>query len=271
VDSGFSTSDPSTSFKSIVDAGYNYILLAFLVSGTPLDAAAAWGTLSASVQQSTIAYAHSKGARIVVSTGGSTDTPYNSFTGTAYGSTAATWAKNNHLDGLDFDLENFGSGFTAGSASTSASITWVVQATNTARSVLGSSAIITHAPQPPYFGVNNGFGNAYPQIYQQAQTINFLLVQYYNNGPAETYDEIFVSANGGAVEEIFADGVPKNKISIGKPVLSTDGNSANYISASTIHSIVTQAGTSFQWNTGVFGWQWHDSTTNGNWIKTIYP
>ena len=35
---------------------------------------------------------------------------------------------------------------------TAETIQWVADATNAARNVLGSTALVTHAPQPPYFG-----------------------------------------------------------------------------------------------------------------------
>jgi len=270
IDSGINWSDPSLTFKAVVDAGYNLVILAFSVSGSAADAAAGWAQLSDSVQNSTIAYAHSKNARITVSAGGSTDLPYNSFTGAAYGQTVAAWAKARHLDGVDFDLENFGSGFTAGSHNTADSINWVVTATNSARSVLGSGGIITHAPQPPYFGKNNGFSDAYTSIYKAAPSIDFLLVQYYNNGPATTFANIFTSAGGGAVSELASYGIPLSKIVVGKPVNSNDAGQG-YISAAAIHTIFTQAQSQLGWNAGVMGWQWHDPTTNSNWIKTIYP
>jgi len=261
----------ASDIEAMVDAGYNLVLLAFHVSGVAKYAASVWHGLGSTTQQSVISYAHARGARIVVSAGGAEDVPYNSFTGTQYGTTLANWAVANHLDGVDFDLENFGGGFTAGSLSTSASIQWVADATNAARNILGSSAVITHAPQPPYFGTNHGFSNAYPQIYAKATSINFLLVQYYNNdGALNTFNSIFISDSGGAVQEIVAEGVPQSKIVVGKPVLSGDAGSG-YISASTFHSFVTQAQSQLGWNAGVMGWVWHDSTTNSNWIHTIYP
>ena len=269
VDIGINWSDPASTFRTIVDAGYNLVILAFLVSGTTYDAAAAWAQMSNQAQIDTVNYAHARNAKIIVAAGGSTDTPYNSWTGSAYGTNCANWANSHNLDGCDFDLENFGSGFTAGSLGVEASISWVVDCTNSARNVLGSSKIITHAPQPPYFGPNNGFSNAYVRIYQRAPSIDFLLVQYYNNGPTTTYNDIFVSANGGAVSEIMSQGVPGSKIVVGKPVNSGDAGSG-WISASTINSIFTQARNNLNWNSGIMGWQWHDYNTNFNWIDTIF-
>jgi hypothetical protein len=268
VDGGINWADPSVTFKSVVDSGYNLVILAFLVTGNMFDAATAWNQMSAAVQQSTIAYAHARNARIIVSAGGATDTPYSAMTGAAYGRQAATWANQRYLDGVDFDLENFAYGFSAGSMSVAQTIQWVADATNEARAVLGSSKIITHAPQPPYFAP--GYAQAYSQIYKKAPSINFLLVQYYNNGPATTYESIFTDTSSGmCVTNIKNLGIPLNKIVLGKPVNSGDAGS-QWISASEIRSIVNKAA-ALGWNTGVMGWQWHDSTTNGNWIRTIYP
>ena len=49
----------------------------------------------------------------------------------------AKWAQTHHLDGVDFDLENFASGFRGGSLSDTQTVDWVANATNAARSVLG--------------------------------------------------------------------------------------------------------------------------------------
>lgn len=253
-----------------MDSGYNYVVLAFLVSNTVWDAATAWSEMSDQVKQDTVAYIHSKNARIVVSAGGSTDFPFNIMTGQAYGAFAANWANENHLDGVDFDLENFGNAFSFGTLNTEATVQWVADATNTARSILGDDGIISHAPQPPYFGNVYPFANGYGKIYEKAPSINFLMVQYYNNGPATTYESIFTNGDGKtSVKEISELGIPLNKIVVGKPVKEDDAASM-WISTSDFNSFVTRAKNELGWEGGVMGWQWHDSTTNANWIKNIY-
>ena len=57
----------------------------------------------------------------------------------------------NHLDGIDFDLENFSPGFQALSMNSIDTIDWVVNITNSARKVLGPSYYISHAPQVQQF------------------------------------------------------------------------------------------------------------------------
>jgi len=257
-------------FKSVIDSGYNLLILSFLVYLVPKDTAQAWLNLGSANQLAVISYAQSRNARIIVSSGGSTEEAYTTYTGSQYGTAIANWANANNLDGVDFDLENFDGNFVYGSLSTAQTIQWVANATNAARATLGSSKLITHAPQPPYFGANNGFSNAYSQIYTYASSIDYLNVQYYNNEPATTCPQIFTSGSGQSVAEIKALGIPLSKIVVGKPVLSSDAGS-QYITASALRTCITTTGASIGWNTGVFGWQWHDASTNGAWISTIYP
>jgi len=254
----------------MADAGYNLILLAFHVSGRPQYASSVWQGLGATTQKTVATYIHNKGGRIVVSAGGAEDVPYGSTSGTAYGTAVANFAKSNNLDGVDFDLENFGGNFATAGMSTSQTVQWVADATNAARNILGANAIITHAPQTPYFGANHGFGDGYTKIYKLAPSINFLLVQFYNNdGGLTSFSSIFSSDTGGAVIEIANAGIPLNKIVVGKPVNSDDGS--GWVAPATLHSYFQQAQSQYGWTGGVMGWAWHDQTTNTNWIKGIYP
>eukprot|EP00026_Physarum_polycephalum_P009284 Phypoly_transcript_09402.p1 GENE.Phypoly_transcript_09402~~Phypoly_transcript_09402.p1 ORF type:complete len:269 (+),score=49.09 Phypoly_transcript_09402:478-1284(+) len=256
--------------QQMADVGYNLILLAFHVSGKPQYASSVWQGLGATTQQNVANYIHNKGGRIVVSAGGAEDVPFKKFSGSAYGTAVANFAKNNHLDGVDFDLENFGGNFATQGLSAQQTIQWVVDATNAARNILGPNAIITHAPQTPYFGANHGYGDGYTKIYQGAPSINYFLVQFYNNDNGLTsYNSIFSSDYGGSVSEIARGGIPLNKIVVGKPVNSDDAN--GYVAPGTLHSYFTQAQSQYGWNGGVMGWVWHDQNTNGNWIRAIYP
>jgi hypothetical protein len=65
----------------------------------------AWSSLGAPARTAAVAYAHSKGAVVMLSAGGSTESPYTGDA-KAYGTAAATEAVNLDLDGVDFDLEN---------------------------------------------------------------------------------------------------------------------------------------------------------------------
>jgi len=266
IDGGY-----QSDLQQMADAGYNLILLAFHVAGQPKYASQVWHGLGATTQQNVANYIHNKGGRIVVSAAGSEESPYGKYTGTAYGTAVANFAKSNHLDGVDFDLENIGGNFQSGGMSTSQTVQWIADATNAARNILGANAIITHAPQTPYFGTNHGFADGYTKVYKAAPSINYLLVQFYNNdGGLTSFSSIFTSDSGGAVMEIANGGVPLNKIVVGKPVASDDADTG-YVSPSNLHSFVSQAKSQYGWTGGVMGWVWHDQSTNTNWIKTIYP
>jgi len=274
LDVNYDKNDITVTLRSIVDSDYNLVLLAFFQSLTPYDSVLAWSNLTPDQQQATIAYFHSKNARLVVSAGGANDVPYNNFNGTEYGTAAANFAAANFLDGVDLDLENFKGGFTYPPSlnTTELGVGWVVNATLAVRSVLGPTAWISHAPQPPYFGTQYSYwSNGYSQVYLAAPTIDYFLVQFFNNGPTNGYQSIFVTNQGEAILEIVTYGVPLNKIVVGKSVLLSDADTSSYMNASAINALVVQANTSANWSVGVFGWAWHDNTTNKVWIDTIYP
>jgi len=224
--------------------------------------AGAWQSIGASRQQAAMTYCHNKGAKVLVSTGGATDTPYGG-SATTYGQTAANFAKNNNLDGVDFDLENFPYG-----PMSAANVNWVATATNAARAILPSPKLITHAPQTPYF--DDRFDYGYTKIYKAAPSIDYLLIQYYNNDNPVTYAQIFTTGDSGklnSIKQISNQGIPLNKLVLGKPVNSGDGN--QWLSASQLNSIIKQAKTNLGWTGGVMGWQWHDYNINQAWIAAV--
>ncbi len=129
--------------------GFNVVFLSFYTSGGPVGACAAWSSLAPDVQKAEVEAAHTKGVVIMVAVGGSTETPY-AGDASAYGTQAAIWAQNNHLDGLDFDLENLNVGFTYGTLQATHIVNWFVNATLAARHVLKNApcgGLISLAPQ----------------------------------------------------------------------------------------------------------------------------
>jgi len=243
--------------------------------------AQAWASVPAATKQSTMQQVHSKGAIVLVSLGGSTDTPFSRNAQTV-GEQVATWAKNNYLDGVDFDLENFNTGFRGGSLSDTQTVDWVANVTNAARNVLGSGGIITHAPQAPYFGAVGatntwaGATGGYTGVYLKAPSINFFNVQFYNQGAGcyVDYNGLFVTScnnfPGNAVGQISKAGVPLNKIVVGKYITTSDASNG-YIAPATLHNIFQQARSDLGWNAGVMAWVWGDPSTCAAWIKAVYP
>jgi len=267
-----------------VDAGFNVVILAFYLTSGPTDMAVAWQGLGAALQQSTAGYAHQKGAVVLVSAGGATESPYT-LNATTYGQTVAQWAQTNNLDGVDFDLENLGTGFTFGAMSGDQVVAWMVAATKAARAVFpAGTGYISHAPQAPYIGPVGGdpqtywagTSGGYTAVYL-AGGIDFLNVQFYNQGAADytTYASLFTQSSsdfpGTAVQQIAGYGIPLSAIVVGKPVQTSDANSG-YVTPADLSTFFTQAA-GMGWNAGVMGWQWSSSNPSitASWIQAIYP
>lgn len=281
--------DGSITVRAAIDAGYNVINLAFFMSGSgAVDMALVWSQLSTDQKNATMAYAHSKNAIVMVSAGGSTDVPYISTNGTAYGTAVATFAKENMLDGVDFDMEGFGSGFQYSSLNTEQTVQWLVDASNAARAILGDDGVISHAPQAPYFGPIGsntmwaGPLGGYTSVYLRApNAIDFFNIQFYNQGPDcyVTYQGLFEQSSeskecvfpGTSVQEIQSYGIPYSKLVVGKYLLNSDAGNG-MVSPSDLNKYFIQAKNEMGWNAGVMCWQFQlTGGTSAAWINTIYP
>jgi len=274
--------NPELTVLEAVDAGFNLVILAFYLSGSgSADMAKAWEGVPSNVKQQTMQQVHSKGASVIVSLGGSTDSPYD-ISPTLLGGQVAQWARNHFLDGVDFDLENLNVGFRGGPMSDTATVKWIADVTNAARSTLGSGGIITHAPQAPYFGpigsTNTWTGptGGFTSVYQQAPSINFFLVQFYNQGATcyVDYSGLFTTSCGvfpsTALGQINQAGVPLTKLVVGKYVTPADASNG-WVSPADLNRFFATARSQLGWDTGVMGWQWQETAVCANWIKTIYP
>jgi chitinase len=280
----------SVTVCAAIAAGYNVINLAFWLLSGPADMALVWFQLPAATQISTQQYARSMGASLVVAAGGATDLPYAQISGQAYGTAVARFALANHLDGVDFDMENFGPGLTASGLSSAACIQWLIDATIAARTVLGPNAIISHAPQAPYFGkIGSALQNpwtltsgGYSAVYAGAgSSISFFNIQFYNQGPTcyVTYTGLFkmsldngvgcTAFPGTSVSEIFSYGIPLYKIVVGKFNLPSDA-STGFVSAPTLGQWFTTANQELGYNSGVMVWSYQQSTS-AMWIKAAWP
>jgi len=187
------------------------------------------------------------------------------------------------LDGVDFEMAGVEASLTFGSES-SPLITWLSNATKTARVILGASSFITHSPKASSFGpiapVNGKFGG-YSAVYHAASTIDLVLVHYYDHGLTcyGTYTSLFLeSAAAGACSDFPGTsvyelaslyGIPLNKIVIGKSLVSSDASSG-YLSGEMIHAMVERAQTDLNWNAGVALYQ-YKADTAATFIQTVYP
>jgi hypothetical protein len=270
---------------SAAQAGFNVILLAFYMgpgTGTdPYSAAWYWSQLSDSDKVSTIATVHGLGTRVMVSAGGAGYNAYPIGGGTAFGQGSAQFAIDNHLDGVDFDLENFTSAFgTTSGMNKGQTLGWMRDANAAARSLLGDDALITHAPQTPY--LNSEFSYGYLDFMTQEPTpsVDWLNLQFYNQGSTYlTYDSQFISNTfhpGTSIAELISAGIPKEKLVIGRVTQAVDGSP--WLDPSTLHSWFVQASSDSRtqnWKTGLMTWQWHSvgdgSPSSASFLTTVYP
>jgi hypothetical protein len=100
--------------KAAIDGGYNVVIIAFWMMSGAADFAVTWSTLTPAQRATVMAYAHARNAVVLVAAGGSTELPYASTSGTMYGQRVAAFVTANGLDGVDFDMEEFGPGLVAG-------------------------------------------------------------------------------------------------------------------------------------------------------------
>jgi len=282
----------SNTVKQIVDVGFNVINLAFYIGSGyspqpipgPADAAYQWSLLTKDQQLDTIKYAEARGAKIMVSAGGATDTqPYN-VNANIYATNVSNWCKDNNLHGVDYDLESIQNDFTFGNMTSSDMYNWFLSLYITTRTILGPEASISHAPQAPYLaqvGHNNswpGTEGGYVKVFNDARNydgigINWLNIQFYNQGNFyTTYNDIFVSANpsGFPYSAMGELGLPLDSLVYGTYLQSQDGS--GFHDPVVIHDYFIQANEQLQWSAGSMLWMWRSTgqPTAQQWITTVY-
>jgi chitinase len=250
---------------SAVDSGYNVLIMSFyvVVNHASADSALLWDQLGAAGQANALAYVHSKGGCVLMSVGGATDNPYT-LSAASVGSEVANHALANNYDGVDFDLENIAAGFVVGSVDCA---TWITDVTNAARSVLGTSATITHAPQAPYFGKIGsttdwtGATGGYTAVEKNSK-VDWYNVQYYNQGSTcyVDYTSLFVTPCSTfpdtSIQQVLANaGMSANKIVIGKPITTADAGSG-FLDGASFGALLRQGISNGYQIGGYMGWKW---------------
>ena len=111
---------------------------------------------------------------------------------------------------------------------------------------INPTCIIGSAPQPPYFCPQ--YGNVYNLIYKNYNLyFDYLFIQYYNNGPSQTFEQIFTKADssvapGTSVLELINTGMNPSYIVVGKTVAGESNSANGFIPLSTgMTPIVQQA------------------------------
>ena len=271
--------------KASIDACFNVIMLSFYI-GTgpaPADALITWSGMSKSDRQSILDYAHERNVVIMMSLGGATDhiePLVKAGTGADYAKPACQFCVDYDLDGVDFDIElepgNNGP-FMDGSMQQ-----FIIDGTQACRQIIGNKKLISHAPQAPYLGDWAGSTLGYVEVFNKMPNlIDFVSIQFYNQGAQyyTTYENLFIKADGwtseSAVKEMWQNGVPLNKIVVGKPVGPAGYASNGYVDP----VLLNEWGCQFQCETGWYGgymnWMYskgsQDYVNFGNAIATKCP
>ncbi len=260
---------------------FNHLILAFWEPDSPVDTALLWS--NGTFPSDAINQFHDAGVKVLVSAGGSTVTPISDWIkgspidGATYGQKLADFVKQYQLDGADLDIEDND----AYANYADKAIQWTVDTTKALRNALGQNAVITHAPQAPYFSPNYGSPqhgySAYLGIDKQVgDLIDFYNIQFYNQGndnPYESYPDLFgtASASQSSVGEIHAAGVPLSRIVVGKPLNKTDATNTGWVSAGNL-ALLLQDAKQAQPSllpAGVMTWQFHCDNESKVWSETI--
>ncbi|NER86825.1 glycosyl hydrolase family 18 protein [Moorena sp. SIO3A2] len=212
---------------------------------------------------------HQQGIKVLISAGGEYAQPLPDEDPFEYGYELAKYAKKYNFDGVDFDIENFPNG------SPDLTSEWLAIATREVKWEY-PEAIISHAPQAPYFSPAQSFG--YLEVNEKVgDLIDFYNIQYYNQGsstPYDTFEQLFIYSGWNQPEtsviEINYNGVPLDKIVIGKPVTKSDVNNTGYVDPDKLGSFIGDAISNGIEPGGVMGWQWlSDKNSGGDWSNIV--
>ena len=252
------------SLKSQIE-GYTHVIFSFWIS--PEDGVLGAAEAAANDPE-LIQYVKSLGKKCILAAGGETYNPNvtDSAQAREYVLALAKYALEYGYDGVDFDIENIAA---------SEALNWLSEATVTAAeysSEQGEKLIISHAPQGPYFP-------EYSKLEELTHGyIDFYNIQYYNQGAweyqaYESFEMLFPLkyqniSNPTSIESIASQGVPPEKIVLGKPITENDLSSSGFIPLDQLVVIIRQAQSENIAFGGVMGWK-IDSDIDGLWGRTI--
>ncbi len=305
----FNGGDPAA-LRAAVGTDYTHVDVAFLLPnpdgnalGFDAIATSFYGsTVTTGIAQS-IRALQADGKKVLLSFGGSTVTSAQyAALGANVPSLAAgisRFVKNPvaadgqplHFDGIDIDFEDTAAFANGGSGAGYRGVNFLIDLTKELRlpANLPSSAgwLLTHAPQPPYlskdpFWSGDGIGGYIPVLNAVADQIDWINLQYYNNGDAgghpgfntaaqavSSYRDIASGWSGVAGVPDFA-GLAPRKLVVGKPVGQADAGSgwlpADAIARDIVGPLVADDGRDFG---GVFGFKL-ESDPDGAWAATIH-
>eukprot|EP00382_Lankesteria_abbotti_P003266 CAMPEP_0113848312 /NCGR_PEP_ID=MMETSP0372-20130328/2405_1 /TAXON_ID=340204 /ORGANISM="Lankesteria abbotti" /LENGTH=303 /DNA_ID=CAMNT_0000817777 /DNA_START=99 /DNA_END=1006 /DNA_ORIENTATION=- /assembly_acc=CAM_ASM_000359 len=232
-------------------------------------------------KQACLDYVHSKGSKLIVSSGGATEIPY-SYDATDYGQALASAALTNGFDGVDFDMELLPAGF----GDNPTYYQWLVTATTVTRQAFidaGKPEMeISHAPQAPYFGPWAGSNKGYTQLMiDLGDVVDHYLIQYYNQQSCsyDSYSSIFVTAGncwasdtalleiqtslGAANSHLF------NKLTLGKPLNQQDAYNTGFVPMNTLQQYICKAEQEIGYTGGVMVWMYRTAASTADFYQYI--
>ena len=246
---------------------YNYVALSFWLVSGPADVALVWsnpsrfmgdafGTTDKAIQTFLKKKFTDAGVKLLVSAFGATNFPTSEGADpTQTAVDLAKFVKDNLFDGVDIDYED-NAAMNAGTG-----VPWLITFQRKLAELL-PGYIITHAPQGPYFKGSHYQHKGYVGVDQQVgNTIDFYTVQFYNQGDTkyDSYTELFTRAtgyfSGTSVKEIIAQGVPSEKIVVGKAAAAQDIMNTGLVSITELGQWGAQAYREFGWSAGYMFWQ----------------
>lgn len=201
-----------------------------------------FGTTKAQIQQTLkTKYANGK-VHVLVSAFGPQETPTSSgYSWQDCANRLAAYVLDNNLDGCDINWQD------SDALLNGSGVQWLNSFQNHLRKLLPNHTIV-HSPLAKYFNTATYSKGSYFDINtQEGKSINFFNIQYYNHGTSKynTYKDIFIESGGEfnqtSVSELTRNGIPQNKIVIGKPVVPSDTTGSGWIDGSVLGQFVSQA------------------------------
>ncbi|KAJ7768694.1 glycoside hydrolase family 18 protein [Mycena maculata] len=263
--------DEYVSYDSLPDpsdlTGFTVFALAFVYASSTVDNAQVWESMTAAERTTTKAAYNAAGISLIASAFGSTTDPTSGDPTTA-ANFIADYVLTYDLDGVDIDYEDF-----TAFESTGTAIPWLTTLTQVLRQQLPQGQyIITHAPVAPWFSPGLWPGNGYLGVDAAVgDLIDWYNIQFYNQGTSEyvTCAGLLTASSSSwpesALFQIAANGVPLNKLVIGKPATAADASNG-YIAPATLAQCVEEA-MNDGWSAGVSTWQYPNAASS--WIEEV--
>ena len=250
--------------------GYTDILFSFWVSPSEIDGAAE----AVEETPEIIQFLKSENRKCILAAGGDTLRPVD-YNPSNYGIELANYAIEMGYDGVNLDFEHI--------EMDDPGIAWLAEVTMAVKSlsiIREYELEISHAPQATYFKERNG----YSELERRTQgIIAYYNIQYYNQGTwgyqeYEEYETMFekeyndngqILHNATAIPSIIDQGIPAEKLIVGKPITINDVYNTGYVPVDKLQAILERANDNSNFSYGgVMGWK-IDSDINGEWGKAM--